>query len=517
MVTSNLLTFFGQFMDHDLTFSQDTNDTGPVCNSFPIPIPKGDNFYDSGFTGTQTMRFCRLSLAAGTGTGTGNPANFPNIITSWIDASTVYGYTNDRTQALRAFKGGLMKTSPGVDGDYLPINDNGQGGQLVQMANAQNKVPATQLYAAGDMRADENPVLLSIHTMWVREHNRRANLLPSSMTDEQIFQQARKMVIAHVQHIVFYEFLPTILGQQMPAYAGYDPTKNPGIFDFFSTVAYRFGHDMLSDVLSRLDPYGNDIPAGSVLLRDAFFDIASFTTFGVSVFLRGAAVHPQRQVDCVLEDDIRVFLYGKGPATAFDLAARNMQRARDVGLGFYNDFRAAYNLPTCNTFDCVTNDTSAIAALNNAYGTNNVSFLDPFVGGLLEQKNTPTALLGALFSTAIIEQFSNIRNGDRFWFENPGVLTASELSEIQTTKFSDIIKRNTDSVLVPGDVFNRQNLSPTEVYNPVDNTGWIIAIVILTVVAAILIVVVIGLCVSRGTSSRRVDDNQLYSSLVNDK
>jgi len=302
----------------------------------------------------------------------------------------------------------------------------------------------------------------------------------------------------------------------LPAYPGYNPSISPDIIDFFSTVAYRFGHDMLSDVLSRLDPFGNSIPAGSVLLRDAFFDVASYNNFGASVFLRGAAVHPQRPVDCVLEDDIRVFLYGKGPATAFDLAARNMQRARDAGLGFYNDYRSAYNLPTCATFDCVSADPNVVKILNNLYGLNNVSYLDPFVAGLLETK-MPNSKLGPLFSAALTEQFTNIRAGDRFWFENPGVLTSSELSEIQNTKLSDIIQRNTDSVLVPGDVFNRQNISPVEVYNPVDNTKYIIAIIILTIVSAILLVVVLGLCVSRAGRSRRVDDNQLYSSLVNDK
>jgi len=275
---------------------------------------------------------------------------------------------------------------------------------------------------------------------------------------------------------------------------------------------------MLSDVLSRLDPFGNSIPAGSVLLRDSFFDVASYNNFGPSVFLRGAAVHPQRPVDCVLEDDIRVFLYGKGPATAFDLAARNIQRARDAGLGFYNDYRVAYNLQPIPTFDQLTNDQSVVTILNNLYGTNNISYLDPFIGGLLEPKaQNGKSKLGPLFSAALTEQFTNMRDGDRFWFENPGVLTADELNEIRTTLFSDIIKRNTDSINVPSDVFNRQNLSPTEVYNPVDNTKYIIAIIILTIVSALLIITVVGLCVARGTRSRRVDDNQLYSSLVNDK
>lgn len=35
------------------------------------------------------------------------------------------------------------------------------------------KVPASKLFLSGDVRANENPVLTSLHTLFVREHNRR--------------------------------------------------------------------------------------------------------------------------------------------------------------------------------------------------------------------------------------------------------------------------------------------------------------------------------------------------------
>jgi len=416
---------------------------------------------------------------------------------------------------LRTFQNGLMNTSQGFDGEYLPINNNGRGGTIIDMANAAKKFPDVQLYMAGDLRANENPVLLSLHTLMVREHNRRARLLPSSMTDEQKYQQARKMVISHIQAITINEFLPAILGNTLPAYKGYNTSANANIVEFFSTAAYRFGHDQLTDVLLRLDAKGKSISQGPALLRDVFFDVGSFNPVGISVYLRGAAVNPQRPVDSVIEDDVRIFLYGRGPATAFDLVARNMQRARDIGMGFYNDARTAYGLTTCATFSCVNNDPAIIAILNNLYGTNNVSFLDCFVGGLLEPKSNPNSKLGPLFSAALLDQFGRSRDGDRFWYENPGYLTSAELAEIRSTKLSDIIKRNTDSVIVPADVFNRQNVAPEQVYNPQDDTRWIIAIIVLTVVAGILIVVVIGLCFAK-KNEKRVDDNQLYTKLVND-
>jgi len=367
---------------------------------------------------------------------------------------------------------------------------------------------------AGDLRANENPVLLSIHTMFVREHNRRVRLLPSSLNDEQKYQTARRMVIGHIQQITYNEFLPAILGITLPKYTGYNPSVNPGIVEFFSTAAYRFGHDQLTDVILRLDPLGNTIKQGPALLRDVFFDIPSFTTVGPSAYLRGAAVNPQRIVDSVLEDDVRLFLYGVGPATAFDLPARNMQRARDIGMGFYNDARKAYGLAPCTTFSCVNNDPTIVNILNNLYGTNNVSFLDCFVAGLLEPKANANSKLGALFSNALIDQFTRIRDGDRFWYQNPGIYSSAEVSEIQNTKLSDIIQRNTDSKIVPPDVFNRRNVPPEQIYNPPENTKWIIAIVILTVVAGICIIVIIGLCFANN-SNKRVDNNHLYAELNN--
>ncbi len=70
-------------------------------------------------------------------------------------------------------------------------------------------------FHSGDGRVTEHPFLTVMHTIWVREHNRIANILYNSnpvLSDETIFQQARKIVIAEFQHIVYTEYLPTIIG-----------------------------------------------------------------------------------------------------------------------------------------------------------------------------------------------------------------------------------------------------------------------------------------------------------------
>lgn len=55
-----------------------------------------------------------------------------------------------------------------------------------------------------------------MHTLWAREHNRLAHELGQinpHWNDETVFQEARRIVIAEIQHITYNEFLPTLLGK----------------------------------------------------------------------------------------------------------------------------------------------------------------------------------------------------------------------------------------------------------------------------------------------------------------
>ena len=73
----------------------------------------------------------------------------------------------------------------------------------------------------GDGRVNEQPQLAAMHTVWAREHNRIVEQLAGinpGWDDERLFQEARRIVGAEMQHITFKEFLPILLGTSLNAF-----------------------------------------------------------------------------------------------------------------------------------------------------------------------------------------------------------------------------------------------------------------------------------------------------------
>lgn len=72
-----------------------------------------------------------------------------------------------------------------------------------------------------------------------------------SWSGDRVFQEARKIVGAEIQVILYTEFLPKILGSTMDrvlgVYKGYDSSVDSTVSNVFTTSAYRFGHGMIME------------------------------------------------------------------------------------------------------------------------------------------------------------------------------------------------------------------------------------------------------------------------------
>jgi hypothetical protein len=409
---SDMMYAWGQFLDHDLDLVRSDG-----VNHIDIAVPADDAVFPSG----STIPLTRAVV---------DPANGLSInqITGWLDGSMVYGSTQAVAFSLRG-PGGHLLTSPG---DNLPINPDGT-------------------FAAGDVRAQENPSLTALQTLFVREHNYQVDLLHKEHPGwdaEHLYQQARAIVSGEIANITYSEFLPHLLGAGfLAAYHGYDPHVDPTISEEFAGAAYRFGHSIVSDDTARIDNNG-EVTGPELDLKDTFFLPADqfIMDGGADGFLRHLGSESSQTLDARIVDGLRNFLFD--PPAGQDLAAINIQRGHDLGLGTLNETRSALGLTPYTSFEQLTDDPGTLTALYATFL--DINQVDLWTGGLSEH-HMPGAMIGETFGTIIANQFEALRDGDRFYFEN--ALDKQTVAEIKGTTLSDIIERDTDTNVMQADAF----------------------------------------------------------------
>ena len=401
---SSMFWAWGQFLDHDITLTAESHD-----EELALGGDMGSVTRSTRENGTQI-----------------------NNATAYIDASMVYGTSEADATALRENDGtGRMI----IDEDgYLPTDENGQ-------------------FKAGDPRVGEQQQLTAMHTIFAREHNRIADTLSEANTEwsgEKVYQEARSLVGAQIQAVTYNEWLPKLLGDDaMGEYGGYDSSQSATLTNEFSTCAFRFCHSMIPDELERLAENGDPIAQGHLKLRDGFFNPDEFRDAGgTDPLLRGLAQQEAMEVDMMMSDELRNFL-NAGDDVDGDLMARNIARGRDHGIENYNVLRAAYGLDPVETWAELSDDPLVVAELQDLYGAT-PDGLDPFLGALLERPKDGS-LLGELNWSIITDQFTRLRDGDRFWYEN--LFGDDVLAWLNNRSLSDIIRDNTGIEWMQDDVF----------------------------------------------------------------
>ncbi|KAL1520403.1 hypothetical protein AB1Y20_021989 [Prymnesium parvum] len=419
---SELFTYFGQWVTVDLVHAR-SNASDPA----PIALPADDwaRPYLS------SLGFSRTRHAPA-------PAGRAqlNSATAFLDGEQVYGASAARAAALRTFSGGRLKTS---DGNGLPDLRANECGCAV--ANPR-QLAASAARFAGSERANVHLPMLALHTVFVREHNRQCAALEAehpAWDDEQLYARARLRVVALLQHIVVYDWLPKLVGA-LPPYEGYNASVDPSIDHFFATAAFRYGHSALGGGVTLRDEEGR---VAQLPLRTSIFAEAQDEL--LDAVLAGAISTRAQEVDLQVVDDLRGFLLSSSGLPAGDLVALNLQRGRDHALPPYNEARAAYNLSSVPSFAALTADAATASTLTSLYGS--IDRLDAYVGMLAEPPAAGLAV-GELARRAITAQFIRTRAADRLWYERDAPdgagLTPAEREEVRRTSFGALLARNTN-------------------------------------------------------------------------
>lgn len=382
---------WGQFIDHDIGLRDERpGESAPIPFDAADPLERFRN--DLG-----TIPFSRTRAAPGTGRTA--PRQQIDTVSSYIDASQVYGVTARRLDWLRE---GRVDGDPRdngakllLPGGYLPRADargDAAAAPPTDLFGAENADPASAV-VAGDVRANDNIALTAVHTLFAREHNRIVSRLPRSLPAELRFQIARRVVAAEIQYVTYTQFLPA-LGVKLARYHGYDPRADAGLANEFATVGFR-AHtlvhgefqatvpvDTFSDSqLARFRAEGVDVvPNGDevilvIPLHAAFGNPGLLREIGLGPIAKALADQAEYRNDEQIDDSLRSVLFQvPKPGTAdpaacgtpvvkpecfvsvVDLGAIDVARARDHGIPRYNALRRAYGLAPRATFTAITGE-----------------------------------------------------------------------------------------------------------------------------------------------------------------
>src|SRR4051812_9132334 len=196
---------WGQFLDHDFGLRNEATGDGPPIPWHDPTIDPLETFHND----FGVIDFSRTVPAAGTGRP-GVPREHVNTLSSYIDGSGLYGVTAGRLDWLRD---GPVDGNPANNLAALLLASDGYLPRVTARGNAAAAPPMDLMgplvgtpdraAVAGDVRANENIALTALHTLFAREHNRIVAQLPSSLTQEDRFQIARRIVGAELQFITY--------------------------------------------------------------------------------------------------------------------------------------------------------------------------------------------------------------------------------------------------------------------------------------------------------------------------
>ena len=478
---SHMIMQWGQFLDHDLDLAPEQSEeecplescevTEECC---PIPVVRNPDG-DPTFGGQECLFFPRSIPSCSFEKGKHGPREQFNALTPYIDASNVYGSSEEVANALREFRGGRLLVgpahAPGAK-PSLPLLPVEQAVSPVFLALCPG---LKECYVAGDIRANEHISLVMMHTIWVREHNRIVAELAKSdptLTDEELYQTARKIIGGLMQKIVFEDYLPEVLGRQtveqliLGGFARFDPHVDPRVPNAYATAAFRYGHSLIRANFARLGRGYRPISAGPLNLVDSFFNPDQYNiSLGTDPIMRGLLTERSRRSDEFLNPVITNALFRTPEDLGRDLGALNINRGRDHGLAPYlvwkqyciNFFRDNFNIIVKPEFRSELTELHLL----RTYGS--LDTVDLFPGGMAEAPfifGRSRSIIGPTFTCIFINNYRALSRGDRFFYLGDAAFTEAQRTAVQQGSLSKVICDNSDGIVnIQANAFNVPSIS----------------------------------------------------------
>lgn len=299
-------TYFGQFIDHDLTFD-------------PASQLQKQN----------------------------DPASLVDYRTPRFDLDCIYGRGPDDQPYLFEPDGRFFSLGGRFTGAPDPLTRD-----LVRSSHGRAII--------GDKRNDENVIVSQLQGMFLRLHNYFAAHVEGD------FAEVQRQVRYHYQWVVLHDFLPRIIGRHMlheilphlkshhgnivetpPQFRFFRPEHENFIPIEFTAAAYRLGHSMirpryrLNATIGKLpiflpDPTQNSLSGFHPFPSSWAIDWRLFFQFDDNNPVGGDGedrIQPAYKIDTSLVDPLRNLpeFFGS-PAPLPSLAYRNLRRGMDLGL-----------------------------------------------------------------------------------------------------------------------------------------------------------------------------------------
>ncbi|KAH8647317.1 heme peroxidase [Xylariales sp. PMI_506] len=406
-----LLLGLVEFIMHDITYSLDS-----TTEFIDVSMPEDEETFPL----NASLRVWRTASVPGTGTTKKNPRENANMATTWLDVSSLYGSTTDVASRLRSHQGGKLITQEikargtRSKSSYLPYNT------FQVPTNTRPGVKEEDLFAGGDPRTNQDWMLLGVHTLLLREHNRLCDILAKKKPDwddERLYQTVRLLMSAKFalignsyQMAYWTDKMPWPRDDGFPLYRQmYDKgateilqigpantypwplvTKNgkPMTVSAEMAVVYRF-HEFIISKFPIIDAANNTLWEQD--LFNTAFDAVGFVDAGLENVLRGMVSTTIPNFKSGVDESFRSAGVYRG--TPFDIVTWIVVPIRD-------------------TWDKFSSDPETVANLKRLY--RNPDEVDLVVGVQLDEEYFPGTTIPK--SSLIISLFSlfGMGNSDRF-------------------------------------------------------------------------------------------------------